>query len=129
MEAVGVCRGAGMLSTLEPKRLVFAPADHQKNILNFSSFLEYGGGSSSNADLDACGDSHDQVRLKTRTETPISSTPIVVPTNVTRYSLSQILNHLLENPTPIPYNFLIDHTYLPSTLDEYITSHGISREE
>src|SRR5271167_2165397 len=70
-----------------------------------------------------------QVRLKTRTEIPISSTPIVVPTNVTRYSLSQILNHLLENPTPIPYSFLINSVYLPSTLDEYITSHGVSREE
>jgi ribosome biogenesis protein len=70
-----------------------------------------------------------QVRLTTRTETPISSTPIVIPTNVTRYSLSQILNYLLENPTPIPYSFLINSVYLPSTLDEYITSHGVSREE
>src|SRR5277367_890036 len=70
-----------------------------------------------------------QVRLKTRTETPISSTPIVVPTNVTRYSLSQILNHLLENPTPIPYSFLINSVYLPSTLDDYITSNSVSREE
>jgi ribosome biogenesis protein YTM1 len=70
-----------------------------------------------------------QVRLKTRTETPISSTPIVIPTNVNRYSLSQILNHLLENSTPIPYSFLINSTYLPSTLDEYISSHAVSREE
>ena len=70
-----------------------------------------------------------QVRLKTRSETPISSTPIVIPTNVTRYSLSQILNHLLENPTPIPYSFLINSIYLPSTLDEYITSNSVSREE
>lgn len=70
-----------------------------------------------------------QVRLTTRTETPISATPIVIPTNVTRYSLSQILNHLLENPTPVPYSFLINSTYLPSTLDEYITSNGVSREE
>jgi ribosome biogenesis protein YTM1 len=70
-----------------------------------------------------------QVRLTTRTETPISSTPIVIPTNVTRYSLSQILNHLLENPTPIPYSFLINGTYLPSTLDEYITLNSASREE
>jgi ribosome biogenesis protein YTM1 len=70
-----------------------------------------------------------QVRLKTRTETPISSTPILVPTDVTRYSLSQILNHLLENPTPIPYSFLINSVYLPSTLDDYITSNSVSREE
>ena len=70
-----------------------------------------------------------QVRLTTHTEIPISSTPIVVPTNLTRYGLSQILNHLLENPAPIPYSFLINSVYLPSTLDEYITSHGVSREE
>jgi ribosome biogenesis protein len=70
-----------------------------------------------------------QVRLVTQTETPILSTPIVIPTNVTRYSLSQILNHLLENPQPIPYSFLINGTYLPSSLDEYIASNGISREE
>ena len=75
------------------------------------------------------GTSTIQVRLTTRTETPISSTPIVIPTNVTRYTLSQILNHLLENPTPIPYSFLINSVYLPSSLDEYITSHGLSREE
>jgi ribosome biogenesis protein len=70
-----------------------------------------------------------QVRLITKTETPISSTPIVIPTNVTRYSLSQILNHLLENPQPIPYSFLINSVYLPASLDEYITENGISREE
>ena len=70
-----------------------------------------------------------QVRLVTKTETPISSTPIVIPANVTRYSLSQILNHLLENPQPTPYSFLINSVYLPSSLDEYITANGISREE
>jgi ribosome biogenesis protein YTM1 len=70
-----------------------------------------------------------QVCLITRTETPISSTPIVIPTNVTRYSLSQILNHLLENPQPIPYSFLINSVYLPASLDEYITANGISRED
>ena len=70
-----------------------------------------------------------QVRLTTRTETPISSTPIVIPTNVSRYGLSQILNHLLENTTPVPYSFLINSVYLPSTLDEYIASHGVSQEE
>ena len=70
-----------------------------------------------------------QVRLVTKTETPISPTPIVIPANVTRYSLSQILNHLLENPQPIPYSFLINSVYLPSSLDEYITESGISREE
>jgi ribosome biogenesis protein len=70
-----------------------------------------------------------QVRLVTKTETPISSTPIIIPTSVTRYSLSQILNHLLENPQPIPYSFLINSAYLPSSLDEYITENGLSREE
>jgi ribosome biogenesis protein len=70
-----------------------------------------------------------QVRLTTKTETPISSTPIVIPTHVTRYTLSQILNHLLENTTPVPYSFLVNSVYLPSSLDEYITLNGVSREE
>lgn len=70
-----------------------------------------------------------QVRLTTKTETPISSTPIVVPTDVSRYGLSQILNHLLENAQPIPYSFLVDGVYLPSTLEEHIASQGVSREQ
>jgi ribosome biogenesis protein len=70
-----------------------------------------------------------QVRLTTKTETPISSTPIVIPTNVTRYNLSQILNHLLENAQPIPYSFLINGVYLPASLDEYIIANDVSREE
>jgi ribosome biogenesis protein len=70
-----------------------------------------------------------QVRLTTKTETPISSTPIVIPTHVTRYTLSQILNHLLENTTPVPYSFLVNSVYLPSSLDEYIALNGVSREE
>jgi ribosome biogenesis protein len=71
-----------------------------------------------------------QVRLTTRTETPIPPTPIVIPTNVTRYNLSQILNHLLENPAPIPYSFLVNGEYLPpTTLEEYISERQVSREE
>lgn len=45
-----------------------------------------------------------------------------------RYALSTLVNHLLKTEKPIPFEFLINGTFLRTTLDEYLTSRGISSE-
>jgi ribosome biogenesis protein YTM1 len=50
--------------------------------------------------------------------------------DVRRYGLSQILNSesMLDTSAPIPFDFLINGTFLRTTLDEYLTSQGLSSE-
>ena len=47
-----------------------------------------------------------------------------------RYGLSQILNSesMLDTPAPIPFDFLINGSFLRTTLEEYLTSQGLSSE-
>ncbi|PVU93191.1 hypothetical protein BB559_003395 [Furculomyces boomerangus] len=58
----------------------------------------------------------------------LPQTPILVPTNLKRYGLSEIVNHLLGNEKPIPFDFLIEGLFLRSSLEEYLNSKGISTE-
>lgn len=50
--------------------------------------------------------------------------------DVRRYGLSQILNSesMLDTPTPVPFDFLINGSFLRTTLDEYLTANGLSSE-
>jgi ribosome biogenesis protein YTM1 len=50
--------------------------------------------------------------------------------DVRRYGLSQILNSesMLDTTSPIPFDFLINGTFLRTTLDEYLTANGLSSE-
>jgi ribosome biogenesis protein YTM1 len=50
--------------------------------------------------------------------------------DVRRYGLSQILNSesMLDTPSPIPFDFLINGTFLRTTLEEYLTANGLSSE-
>ena len=45
-----------------------------------------------------------------------------------RYALSTLVNALLENDKPIPFEFLINGTFLRTSIDEYLTRNGISSE-
>ena len=45
-----------------------------------------------------------------------------------RYALSTLVNALLENEKPIPFEFLINGTFLRTSIDEYLTAYGISSE-
>lgn len=45
-----------------------------------------------------------------------------------RYALSTLVNNLLGNEKPIPFEFLINGTYLRTSIDEYLTANGISAE-
>ena len=42
--------------------------------------------------------------------------------------LSILVNHLLENEKRVPFEFLINGTFLRTTIDEYLTANGISSE-
>lgn len=45
-----------------------------------------------------------------------------------RYALSTLVNTLLQSEKPIPFEFLINGTFLRSSLDEYLTANGVSSE-
>jgi ribosome biogenesis protein YTM1 len=45
-----------------------------------------------------------------------------------RYALSTLVNNLLETEKPIPFEFLINGTFLRTTIDEYLTANGLSSE-
>jgi hypothetical protein len=46
-----------------------------------------------------------QVRFSTRTEKPVSNVPIILPTSLKRYGLSQVINQLLGNGMIFIYSF------------------------
>ncbi|KAK2785949.1 ribosome biogenesis protein ytm1 [Onygenales sp. PD_12] len=65
---------------------------------------------------------HDDIAL------PENTGPILVPTGLRRYALSTLVNNLLSSEKPIPFEFLINGTYLRTSIDEYLTANGISAE-
>ncbi|KAI9818134.1 MAG: ribosome biogenesis protein ytm1 [Pycnora praestabilis] len=59
---------------------------------------------------------------------PENTGPILVSSSLRRYALSTLVNTLLESPKPVPLEFLINGTFLRTSLDEYLTANGISAE-
>ncbi|KAL8874663.1 MAG: hypothetical protein Q9174_000003 [Haloplaca sp. 1 TL-2023] len=59
---------------------------------------------------------------------PDRTGPILVNTSFRRYALSSLVNTILGNESPVPFDFLINGTFLRSSLDDYLTQHGISSE-
>ncbi|RAH57003.1 microtubule associated protein [Aspergillus piperis CBS 112811] len=59
---------------------------------------------------------------------PESTGPILVPTGLRRYALSTLVNNLLGNDKPVPFEFLINGAFLRTSIDEYLTANGISAE-
>ncbi|KAJ5112327.1 hypothetical protein N7532_000372 [Penicillium argentinense] len=59
---------------------------------------------------------------------PESTGPILVPTGLRRYALSTLVNNLLSSEKPVPFEFLINGTFLRTSIDEYLTANGISAE-
>ncbi|KAK5273256.1 ribosome biogenesis protein ytm1 [Exophiala xenobiotica] len=79
-------------------------------------------GDSSNAQV--------RVRLTTR-DTDLSleeNAPILIPTSFRRYTLSTLVNNLLKSERAVPLEFIINGTYLRTTLEEYLSNNGISTE-
>ena len=53
---------------------------------------------------------------------------LTIMSDLRRYALSTLVNALLQSEKPIPFEFLINGTFLRTTLDEYLTANGISSE-
>lgn len=74
-----------------------------------------------------------QVKIKfiTREEDSslhVSPNPLFVPVTLKRFGLSEIVNHLLETESPIPFDFIINGTILKGSLDDYLLQNGLSSE-
>ncbi|ERF77175.1 Ribosome biogenesis protein ytm1 [Endocarpon pusillum Z07020] len=74
-----------------------------------------------------------QVRLQLTTRDrklalPESLGPILVPSSLRRYALSTLVNNLLGTEKPIPLEFLINGSYLRTSVDDYLTANGFSTE-
>ncbi|KAL8812709.1 MAG: hypothetical protein Q9223_001053 [Gallowayella weberi] len=74
-----------------------------------------------------------QVRVHLVTSQPDIALPentgsVLVNTNFRRYALSNLVNIILENEKPVPFDFLINGTFLRSSLDDYLSQHAISSE-
>ncbi|KAH8548870.1 WD40-repeat-containing domain protein [Umbelopsis sp. PMI_123] len=70
-----------------------------------------------------------QVRFTTQQKQyAITESAIFVPANFKRYGLSGIVNHLLGNEKPIPFDFLINGELLRSSLAQYLMANNVSSE-
>ncbi|CAJ2508188.1 Uu.00g093740.m01.CDS01 [Anthostomella pinea] len=76
-----------------------------------------------------------QIRVNFTTSSPDIQLPegksqLLVPSDIKRYGLSRVLNSesMLDTPSPIPFDFLINGTFLRTTLDEYLKANGLSFE-
>ncbi|KAK9463823.1 WD40-repeat-containing domain protein [Lipomyces oligophaga] len=79
------------------------------------------------ADANAAGQI--RIRLSTReANLAVPDVPLLVPLSLRRYGLSEIVNHLLNTDTPIPFDFLINNELLRTSLEDYIVSKGLSAE-
>ncbi|KAI9789775.1 MAG: ribosome biogenesis protein ytm1 [Peltula sp. TS41687] len=79
------------------------------------------------------GESETQIRVQFTTNVPdlqLSNDPgpILVPTNLRRYGLSTLVNHLLGTERPTPFDFLISGSLLRTSIDDYLTANGLSSE-
>ncbi|KAI1354968.1 WD40-repeat-containing domain protein [Xylaria sp. FL0043] len=78
-----------------------------------------------------------EVRVNFTTTSPDLQLPedrsslLVIPTDLKRYGLSRILNSssMLDTPSPIPLDFLINGEFLRTSLQEYLETNGLNAEE
>ncbi|GAA5907059.1 hypothetical protein JCM6882_005158 [Rhodosporidiobolus microsporus] len=69
------------------------------------------------------------IRLSTKDAAyQIPPAKFLVPASWRRFHLSELINKVLENDSPIPFDFLIDQTLLRSSLGAYCAATGTSEE-
>ncbi|GAA6044465.1 hypothetical protein JCM8097_004466 [Rhodosporidiobolus ruineniae] len=69
------------------------------------------------------------IRLSTKDQAyQIPPAKFLVPASWRRFHLSELINKVLENDSPIPFDFLIDQTLLRSSLGAYCAATGTSEE-
>ncbi|KAJ3130336.1 WD repeat-containing protein 12 [Nowakowskiella sp. JEL0407] len=70
-----------------------------------------------------------QVRFTTRQKKYlVPDSAILVPTSLSRYGLSEVINHLLATTTPIPFDFIINSKFLRTSIQDYLTENSLSSE-
>ncbi|KAI9277603.1 WD40-repeat-containing domain protein [Sporodiniella umbellata] len=72
----------------------------------------------------------EQVQVRFVTETPhkVSDATLLLPSNIDKSGLSDIVNGLLDYESPIPFDFLIDGQLLRSSIHEYLNHVNLSTE-
>ncbi|XP_059670444.1 ribosome biogenesis protein WDR12 homolog isoform X2 [Cornus florida] len=72
-----------------------------------------------------------QARFVTKLQPPLKvpSTPIYIPTYLTRMGLSGLVNELLQARNAEPFDFLIDGELVRMSLEEFLLAKGISAEK
>ncbi|KAK5104664.1 ribosome biogenesis protein ytm1 [Lithohypha guttulata] len=57
-----------------------------------------------------------------------SNAPVLIPTTFRRYQLSQYINSQLNLTSPVPFEILVNGSYLRTSLEDYLSQNGISTE-
>lgn len=72
-----------------------------------------------------------QVRFTTKLQPAlrVPTTSIAIPANLTRYGLSDIVNTLLGNDKPQPFDFLVEGELVRTSLEKLLLIKGISAEK
>lgn len=55
----------------------------------------------------------------------VPETPIAVPAKLGRYGLSEVINLLLNNEKPQPFDFLIETEFIRTSIDKHIRKHNL----
>ncbi|CAO0801899.1 unnamed protein product [Mucor circinelloides] len=73
----------------------------------------------------------EQVQVRFTTQQPeyaVNDAAILLPSNIKKDGLSEIVNSLLDNDKPIPFDFLIDGQLLRTSIVEYLNAAQLSTE-
>lgn len=69
------------------------------------------------------------VRLTTKSvRYSIPNAKYMIPSDWRRFQLSELINKVLQNSQPVPFDFLISDQLLRTSLKSFIESHGLSTE-
>lgn len=59
----------------------------------------------------------------------VASDELVVPANLGRYGLSEVVNRLLSLERPVPFDFLVDGEFLRTSVVQYLEARKLSSEK
>ncbi|KAJ2781019.1 ribosome biogenesis protein ytm1 [Coemansia javaensis] len=79
--------------------------------------------------MESSGEAQVQVRLVAKQKKyEVPDAPIVVPQQLQRYGLSEIVNHLLGHERPVPFDFLVGGQFLRESIAQYLRRQSLSAE-
>ncbi|KAL4978014.1 hypothetical protein BDW66DRAFT_158397 [Aspergillus desertorum] len=112
---------------------LFAESDHRRRAIAEIKRVSRGWKMDTSADSVSSQPAQRQVRVQLTSKQedialPNNTGPILVPTGLKRYALSTLVNNLLGKDKPIPFEFLVNGSFLRTSIDEYLTANGISAE-